>query len=125
FLVDGVFVSSEYFNVVEVSALMGRMLNEDDNKPGSHPAVVISESLWVEAFAGNQKMIGEVVTINNIAFTLVGIMPDSFRGVDRGFQADVWIPHVHVFREWQYAIRDYWVYRMIARVRDMKSVPLA
>jgi predicted permease len=89
----GQIVSANYFDVLGVRATMGRtFLPEEETKPGGHPVVVISHSFWKRQFAGDPKIVGKVVHLNQHAFTIVGVASQGFLGNLGGLSFDLWAP---------------------------------
>jgi putative ABC transport system permease protein len=85
-------VSGGYFDVLGLRTMSGRPLNESDTAAGAPPAAVISATLWDRAFHASASAIGTSVTINGSPFTIVGIAPRKFVGIDAGTPLDVWVP---------------------------------
>ncbi len=92
--VDGAYVSGRFFEVLGVTAVRGRTLSPADDAPSAPdgPVVVISHRFWREHFAGADDAIGRSITIQRRAFTVVGVMPPGFFGVDVGRMTDVMLP---------------------------------
>ena len=66
-------VSGEYFQVLGVNAIAGRILTPDDNKiAGANAVAVISYGFWKRRFARDYSVIGKSSTLNNLPFTIVG-----------------------------------------------------
>jgi putative ABC transport system permease protein len=81
--VRAVLVSGNYFDVLGVRALAGRMFTgRDDLPPLGTPVVVLGEDYWARRFNRDQAVIGQSIDLNRQPFTIVGIAPASFRGVD-------------------------------------------
>ena len=59
---------------------------------GTHPVVMISEELWQGRFAGNESIIGQSLMLNDYPFTVIGIVPDSFEGMNIGIEPELWVP---------------------------------
>lgn len=76
------FVTGNFYAVLGVQALKGRLLTEDDDLPFSQPVAVISYTYWQTRFAGDPNVLGKVVRFNNTDCTIVGISAPNFRGVD-------------------------------------------
>ena len=86
-------VSHNYFSVLGVNAFLGRtFLPEEDRTPGSHPVVVVSHRLWKKRFGLDPNLVGRTLVLNGQGFTVVGIAPEGFIGIELGEPADVWIP---------------------------------
>ena len=71
--------------------VIGRAFAEGDDKPGAAPAAMISESLWRRRFGGDASVVGKPVTLNGVAYTIVGIAPPALPVLTNG---DVWVPLV-------------------------------
>src|SRR5262245_45310007 len=59
---SGQIVSGEFFSVLRAAPLLGRVLNREDEKPGTH-VVVISHQLWQKAMGGEPSAVGRTVTL--------------------------------------------------------------
>lgn len=93
--VDGAYVSGGIFNVLGVNALRGRMLSPADDERGGGsdgPVAVISHRLWQQRFGGTDDVVGRSMTVERVPFTIVGVMPRSFFGLDVGRAFDIAIP---------------------------------
>ena len=89
---DGLLVSGNYFSVLEVVPALGRFfVPEEDNGPGSPPAVVLSHTYWQRHFGGDSTAIGQRLRVDGQPYTIVGVAPAGFHGIDAG-AADLWIP---------------------------------
>jgi predicted permease len=83
--IRGAMVSGQFFEALRVRPLVGRALTpQDDQKGGGSGgfAVVISEGFWHSWFNRAPDVLGRQVTIANVPFTVVGVMPRSFIGAD-------------------------------------------
>ena len=85
-------VSAEYFDTLGVKTYYGRPLTSRDAEPSAPPAAVIGHTLWRRAFRSDPLTIGTTVKLNDRAFTIVGIAPPRFAGIDAGRPIDVWTP---------------------------------
>jgi len=86
-------VSGSYFPVLGVNAGLGRVLTEaDDQNPGNHPVAVVSYAWWQQRFGGDPSAVGKTITIDNVAYTIVGVAPQEFFGTTVGNSPDLWIP---------------------------------
>src|SRR5262245_45753127 len=89
----GEVVTGNYFNLLGVNAALGRALSpEDDLTPGAHPVVVISHAFWQRRLGADRNAVGRKLYINGHPFTVVGIMPEGFKGTYQAFSADFWAP---------------------------------
>jgi predicted permease len=90
--IGGLLVSGNYFDLLEVHPVLGRgFLPEEDSTPNGHPVAVLGYKFW-KKIGGDPGMIGSTITLNGHAFTVVGVAPPDFNGVDVGFAPDMWVP---------------------------------
>jgi predicted permease len=86
-------VSGEFFSVLGLSPVLGRLLSPQDNQTlGAGAVAVISHGFWQRGFAESPDVIGRTVRINGAAFRIVGVAPERFRGVWIEEPTDIWIP---------------------------------
>ena len=74
-------VTGNYFQVLGVPAVHGRVLLPDDDRPGSTPVVVISSGLWADLYGGDPEVIGRSFRIGGRPYTVVGVAPEDFGGL--------------------------------------------
>jgi putative ABC transport system permease protein len=86
-------VTANYFETLGVKPEVGRFfLPEEDRTPGGHPVVVIGYGPWQSRFGGRPDILGRTIAINRIAFTVIGVAPAGFKGLDPVFGPDVCVP---------------------------------
>ncbi|HKW89983.1 MAG TPA: ABC transporter permease [Candidatus Acidoferrales bacterium] len=86
-------VTANYFPTLGVGPIMGRgFLPEEDVNPGDNPVLVLSYKFWQERLGGIPGLLGKTLTLNNRAFTVVGIAPKDFGDIRPGFEIDAWAP---------------------------------
>src|SRR5882762_3479148 len=86
-------VSGNYFDVLDVKALIGRtFLPEEDRTPNTHPVAVIGYGLWQRRFGGDRNVVGRKITLNEHDFTVIGVTPKDFESPFAGLALDVWTP---------------------------------
>jgi predicted permease len=91
--VRGRFVSGNYFDVLGVSALLGRTFSQPEVRvPSAAPVVVISFGYWERQFGRNPAVIGQKLIVNGSPFTVVGVAPPEFFGDIVGAPTDIWFP---------------------------------
>ncbi|MGH9347075.1 MAG: ABC transporter permease, partial [Vicinamibacterales bacterium] len=74
----GARVTSSYFETLGVAPLAGRTFTEAEDTAGGEPVVILSEGAWQRLFGGEPSAIGRVLTLNDTACTVIGVMPASF-----------------------------------------------
>jgi len=87
--VRGLRVSEDFFRAFGVYPALGRAFTTEEDTPGSERVAILSDGLWRRRFGGNPALIGQTVTLNDKAITVVGIMPPQFR---LGSGADLFVP---------------------------------
>jgi predicted permease len=88
--VAGTEVSSSFFGTVRVKLALGRDFSPQEDRHGGAPAVIISNRLWRDRFAGNPTALGKPITLSGVDYTVVGVLPPGFRFGNQ--QADVYAP---------------------------------
>ncbi|MEJ2187166.1 MAG: ABC transporter permease, partial [Gemmatimonadota bacterium] len=86
-------VSGNYFSVLGVKPLAGRTFTpEEDATLGTHPVVILSESLWAGRFGHDRSLLGRTVTLNGRPFTVIGVAPRSTPAPDLSSEPKLWVP---------------------------------
>jgi len=83
-------VSDGLFPALAVRPALGRGVMREETRAGSAPVAVLSDSLWRNAFRGDPAILGQQLVMNDIGYTVVGVMPPAFTFVEE--PADVFIP---------------------------------
>src|SRR5262245_11189239 len=87
----GQMVSGNFFSVLGVNAALGRTLIEEDDRAGSAQAVaVISYGFWQRRFGGNPAAVGQQITLDDKLFTIIGVAPPKFFGIEVGDNTELW-----------------------------------
>lgn len=94
-LVDGLYASGGYFDMLGVQAMLGRTFTPTDDQRGGGPdgpVAVISHRFWQQRFGGRADAIGRTLLLNRTAFTIIGVLPPDFHGPVVGRAFDVTVP---------------------------------
>ena len=83
-------VTEGFFPVLGVRPALGRGILRDETRPGSAQVAVLSDALWRKAFGADPEVIGRQLQLNDVVYTVVGVMPPGFTFV--GQSADVFTP---------------------------------
>src|SRR5262245_37996257 len=83
-------VSHEFFPLLGVQPVLGRVFSPDDDRPGAPPTAVLSYSLWQRKFGGDKGILGKTIELNAMAVEVIGVMPPEFRFLS--YDTDVWRP---------------------------------
>ncbi len=90
---QAIWVSGDFFNVLEVPPLLGRVFSAEDDLPGcGSPGAVISDSFWQREYASQPSVLGRKLTLDGHPFEIIGVTPPGFFGVEIGRAFDVAIP---------------------------------
>ena len=82
-------VSSEFFRVLEVNPILGRSFVADDEKPGTHVAV-LSHETWQSTFGADPNIVGRSITLDGKSYSVVGVMPKGFQFPIQNPSAALW-----------------------------------
>jgi predicted permease len=85
-------VSGNYFDVMGVTAALGRTLTLDDDRPGALPVAVVSYGFWTDRLHGDPTVVGKTALVNGTAFTIAGVAPREFFGERVRRPPDFWVP---------------------------------
>jgi predicted permease len=124
---DGSMVTGSFFRVLGIRPALGRFLLEDDDRPGAAPVVVLSHRFWMKAFGGETRAIGSALRINGQTYTIVGVAPRTFFGIQPGRWSDIYIPSCWVTTLPEFATESMltndhlWWLQLVARPRPGAS----
>jgi len=86
-------VTGNYFQTLGLTPVKGRFFSPDQGSaPGAHPVAVMNYGTWAARFGGVNDIVGKTLRLNNMMFTIIGIAPPGFIGVNGLFGPDLWIP---------------------------------
>ena len=89
----GLLVSGNYFEVLGVRPARGRFFTpEEDDAPGAHPVVVLHHRFWSDELGAADDAVGSTIRINRQPFTVIGVAPAGFDGLNIGFEPAAWVP---------------------------------
>ena len=81
-LVQGQYVSGDFFSGLAVVPAAGRLIHGDDDRAGAAPVAVLSAGYSQRRFGDAGRAIGQAILVNGVTFTVVGVAPPEFFGVD-------------------------------------------
>src|SRR4051812_16173081 len=90
----GAYVTDELFKIIGVSPVLGRDFSAEDNKPGSPKVAILGDEIWRRDFNSDPRVVGQSVTINGKAATIIGVMPKGFKFP---ISEELWTP---LYNEW-------------------------
>ena len=125
------YVTGEYFRGLAVSPAAGRLIDSEDDRPGAAPVAVISFATSQNRFGGPPNAVGQSILVDNVPFTVIGVAPPDFFGVDPAAAPDIYLPlHTNVLVDGAGAARMYgdgnfyWI-EMMGRLRPGVSMAQA
>jgi hypothetical protein len=80
--IRGLIVSANYFDVIGVRPALGRAFRGDEDRDAAGPTVILSDGLWRRRFGGDPAIVNQPVVLNGRQFTVVGIEPPGFGGIE-------------------------------------------
>src|SRR5437660_9288000 len=102
------YVTGEYFRGLAVSPAAGRLIESDDDRPSAAPVAVISFATSQNRLGGPSNAIGQSILIDNVPFTVIGVAPPEFFGVDPAAAPEVYLPlHANLIVDGARAARIY------------------
>ena len=119
-IVSGQVVTSCVFDVLRVPARLGRTLTDEDDAQGAPRVVVLAHGLWQQRLGGRDDVLGETLTLEGTAHTIVGVMPPRFQTPDA--EARLWTP---LWDEQKADGRGTQYLDVIGRLADATSLELA
>jgi predicted permease len=87
---SGYMISAGFFPTLGVAPILGRTFRPDDDQLGAAPVVILSGGFWKRKFGSSPDIVGEPIILNGTAYTIVGVIPDSFSFY--GNMRDVYTP---------------------------------
>jgi predicted permease len=86
-------VSGSYFTTLGVNPSIGRVFTDDDDRvPGASAVGVVSHAFWENKLGRDPAAVGKNVTIDKVAYTIIGVAPREFFGTTVGQAPDLWVP---------------------------------
>jgi len=105
-------VTGNYFSTLGLTPVKGRFfMPEEDTAHGAHAVAVVNYATWQSRFGGTEDIVGKTLRLNSLVFTVIGVAPAGFIGVNAIFGPDLWIPAAMAERflpnEMQNALSDH------------------
>lgn len=91
-IASGEYVSGDYFRGLETPPAAGRLILSDDDRAGAPLVTAISARLSERLYGGAAQAVGKLITIDNLLFTVIGVTPPEFFGVDPQANPDFYVP---------------------------------
>src|SRR3984957_11253688 len=85
-------VSDNFFSTMGVTPAAGRAFSPDETTQSAQPVAMVSYEYWQQNYAGDVSMLGSSLRVNGIVFTIIGVTPESFIGLDRFVHPSIFVP---------------------------------
>jgi predicted permease len=85
-------VSDNFFSVAGVTTSAGRAFLPEEATSSAQPLAIVSDDFWQQNYAGDRSAIGRSLRVNGIVFTIIGVAPPSFTGLDRFIRPSLFVP---------------------------------
>jgi putative ABC transport system permease protein len=82
-------VSSSFFSMLAVDAILGRTFLSEEHKPGHRKVVILSHELWQRRYGSDPEILQRTLTLDGSPYSVVGVMPSGFKFLR---DADLWTP---------------------------------
>jgi hypothetical protein len=89
---EGEYISGDFFRGLAVAPAAGQLIGFDDDRAGAPPVAVVSHACGQRRFGAVVEAVGREILINNVPFTVVGVAPSEFFGVDPAATPSVYLP---------------------------------
>ena len=86
------YVSGDFFRGLAVVPAAGRLIDGEDDRAGAAPVAVLSAGYSQRRFGDAANAVGQAILINNVTFTVAGVAPPEFFGVDPASAPHVYLP---------------------------------
>src|SRR5271154_2674287 len=89
----GLLVSGNFLQAMGVQPILGRDFRADEDQvPGRDAVVILGYDFWKNQFNGEREVIGRTIRLNGVDFTVVGVAPEEFIGLDSRFRNALFVP---------------------------------
>ena len=105
-LAEGELVTGDYFSGLGVAPILGRAITAEDEKPSAPRVAVISYNYGLRQFGRIRAAVGKGIMVNGVPFTIIGVAPPEFFGVQPGRAVDVWVPLLEEAKLLPYGMRS-------------------
>lgn len=111
----GQLVTANLFSMLGVHPQLGRLFRADEDKAGAPGVVLLGDAVWRRKYAADSSIIGRVISVNSLPYTVVGVMPEMFKFPE---SSEIWVPMAPLLAS---ATRDARAVAMIGRLKPNVS----
>jgi putative ABC transport system permease protein len=113
----GLRATASLFRMLKTQPLLGRVFVEDEQLLGKERVAVISYQLWQRALGGQANIVGRQLRLNDVDYTVVGVMPPRFRYGDN----DIWVPLALDLARQDRNVRNIYIHARLAPDKSIKA----
>ena len=92
--------SADFFATLGVRPILGRMFAAEEGDVGRNHVALINKSFWQSHYAGNANVLGQKLIINDVPYTIIGVLPDIIPEWFRDYRIQIWEPFLPVPGIW-------------------------
>jgi putative ABC transport system permease protein len=78
-IVSGMRITQNFFDTLGIPPYVGRGILREEDRPGGDRVVLLSYGYWLRRYAGNPRVLGRVVLLNQVPYKIIGVLPESFQ----------------------------------------------
>ena len=121
--VRGAAVSPALFPLLRTTPLLGRVFTEDEEASAAQPVAVLSYARWQTRHDADPDILGRLITLDDVGYSVVGVMPEDFYFPDR--ETEIWIPLTLTVPQQRPGQRFIIAFSGLARLKDGVSLAQA
>ena len=121
--VRGAAVSPALFPLLRATPLLGRVFTEDEEASAAQPVAVLSYARWQTRHDADPRVLGRLITLDDVSYSVIGVMPEGFYFPDR--ETEIWIPLTLTMPQQRPGQRVIIAFSGLARRRDGVSLAQA
>ncbi len=89
----GARVTANFFDLFQVTPVLGRSLRPEEEQPGKGQVAILSYRFWQEHFGGSADVLGRTISLDDKPYSVIGVLPANFNlWGNAGWQYDLWLP---------------------------------
>jgi len=124
--VSNTLVTGDFFACLGIRPILGRAITPADDRIGAPPVTVLAYKFWLEHFSGDPSVVGQTIALNRVPFTVVGVAPPKFFGIEPGSIVDLWTPMSQSpAQAARYTDRGVWWLTLVGRLKPGVTVQQA
>ena len=121
--VRGAAVSPALFPLLRATAWLGRVFTEDEEASAAQPVAVLSYARWQTRHDADPRVLGRLITLDDVSYSVIGVMPEGFYFPDR--ETEIWIPLTLTTPQQRPGQRFIIAFSGLARLKDGVSLAQA